>query len=80
MPSPCNAKIVRAFFKHGSMPEEDHTKCPTEGPYFVNPEDEKKGKDGEGKISALGMNEDQKLMAALWEMTDAIEPRRKFVF
>ncbi|KAJ4158403.1 uncharacterized protein LMH87_008930 [Akanthomyces muscarius] len=79
MPSPCSARIVRAFLETGALPEEEHTKCPTEGPYFMKPEDEKKKKQKEekGKMEALGMGEDEKLMAALRELTDAIEtPRR----
>ncbi|KAJ6788996.1 hypothetical protein PWT90_02592 [Aphanocladium album] len=81
MPSPCSARIVRNFFTTGDLPEEEHTKCTVEGKYFINPEDEKKNKDGdEGKIQALGMSEDEKLMVALREMMDSVEPLRKSFF
>ncbi|PQK12854.1 hypothetical protein BB8028_0003g14690 [Beauveria bassiana] len=81
MPSPCTAHIVKRFFAAGDLPEKEHTKCPAEGPYFINPEDDKKKKHGEeDKISLLSMDEDEKLMAALRKLTDAIQPLRKSFF
>lgn len=79
MPSRCNARIVRAFFADGSLPEERHTKCAAEGEYFVDPE-KKDGDDEDGKMSTVGVDEDAELMEALWSLTDAIAPPPKPFF
>ncbi|TQV94471.1 S33 family peptidase [Cordyceps javanica] len=83
IPSPCSARIVRRFLATGELPCEEHTKCPAEGPYFINPEDDddkKKKTKEEDRIGLLSLSEDQKLMAALRRLTDAIEPLRKSFF
>ncbi|ATY60396.1 S33 family peptidase [Cordyceps militaris] len=80
IPSPCSARIVGKFFATGELPDKDHTKCPTEGPYFINPADEDKDKgDGEGNIGLLGLrkDEDKRLLEALRNLTDAIRPLRQ---
>lgn len=74
MPSLCAARHVRAFFANGTMPDED-VKCAADGPYYINP-----NKGNKGNIKALAGEdaEAQRLMAALVDLSDAIEvPRRR---
>lgn len=81
IPSLCLARTVKKFFTTGELPEKEHTKCVAEGKYFVNPDDEKKEKDGDqGELKSLSMGEDDQLMGALRELMDAIQPLRKSFF
>ncbi len=75
IPSPCSARIVREFLVKGTLPEKEHTKCPAEGAYFINPDEEEKS-----TVNVLSTGADEKLMAALRKLTDAIEAPRKSLF
>lgn len=77
-PSPCAAKVVRAFLREGRLPEEEHTKCPALVTYFP--------RNGEGEAheaEAEGMGEeDEELVAALRDLAAAANsmPMRLPVF
>ncbi|OAA56445.1 S33 family peptidase [Cordyceps fumosorosea ARSEF 2679] len=74
IPSTCAARIVRDFFATGKLPEEDHTKCAAEGPYFISPNDSKTSK------LSLQSSSNDGLLEALTMLTDAIKPVRKAFF
>lgn len=64
-PSKCANRLLRAYFVNGTMPEENHTICQADEPYFVNPEKD--------ETVAASVAEDE-LMAALRGLSDSISP------
>lgn len=73
VPSACSARLLRAYMVNGTLPEEEHTKCGRDNvPYFVNPEEKKDAG------TALVVDEDAELMAALRDLSCAI-PAPRFV-
>ncbi|OAA76220.1 S33 family peptidase [Akanthomyces lecanii RCEF 1005] len=74
-PSMCAARLLRAYMVNGTMPEEGHTKCSRDDvPYFVDPEEKKDEEDGlkADAGSAVFVDEDTELMAALRDLSGAI--------
>lgn len=70
VPSQCIAKHVRSFLYDGELPEDD-IKCQVDGPYFVNPDEDK---------NALAQQyfdgaQEQELYLAQLELADALEWR-----
>ncbi|KAK3181622.1 hypothetical protein K4F52_007000 [Lecanicillium sp. MT-2017a] len=68
--SSCAAKHVRAFLNNGTLPEEKHSKCASDGPYFIVPADKT------ASVSDVAMSEDEKIWAAQRELSEVLESFR----